>query len=85
MLEVIEIGEKIYCDLCNKDFSESDRSGGLLYGSKAVCPDCQGRMEEGAKKYNEESYIKARCPENMSFRDFVLKIRNGDNTIKIWS
>lgn len=67
----IEPGNVVLCDDCNADYTDSDESGGILFGSRAICPKCQQKWIENARKYNEEKYIKARCPKDMSFADWV--------------
>ncbi len=67
----IDPGDTVLCDYCNKEFTDSKAIGGLLFGSKAACPECAGRIEDGAKRYGEEQYIRARCPEGMAFADWV--------------
>lgn len=81
----IDVGNTVVCDMCNADFTNSDKQGGFLFGSKGVCPDCQDRVMSDIKKYNEEYYIKGYCPEGMSFKDWILKLRNGDNKIRFYS
>ena len=71
----LDAGTTVLCDFCNKDYSDSDVSGGLLFQSKAACPSCESRMLESAKKYNEERFIKGYCPEGLSFKDWILSIR----------
>ena len=83
IVKVIEIGNTVICDLCNKDYSESLDVGGFLFGSNAYCPVCAEENLPIIKKYKEENFIKAFCPKNQSFRDFVLDLRNGRNTIEI--
>ena len=68
-------GNHVLCDFCNEDFTNSDESGGLLFGSKAVCPKCAPGSEASAAKYNELSHIKARCPEGVTFADWVRTLR----------
>ena len=82
---VIDIGESVLCDICNVDYSDSDKRGGFIFTSKGYCPDCAGDGMKSIKKYGEEKYIKAICPKDMSFKDFILGYRGGDNTIKITS
>lgn len=74
---VITMGDdgSILCDLCNKDYTESDAKGGFLFTSNAVCPDCAPKFEESAKELGEEHYIRARAKEGESFGDFVRRIR----------
>ena len=76
---------KHLCDFCNEDYSNSDKLGGFLFGSKAVCPKCAPRIRANAEKYNEEKYITKVCKPKQSFRSFVLAIRDGDNSIKFYS
>lgn len=76
-VQVIEIipGEHVNCDLCNEEYMDSDEKGGFLFSSNAVCPKCAPRVEESAKKYNEEKYILMRAKPDESFRDFVYRLR----------
>lgn len=85
LTKVIDIGDTVLCDQCNKDYTNSDEKGGFLFGSHGVCPDCAPRMMKDIEKYHEEDYIKATCPEGMSFKDFVIKLRGGDNTVKFYN
>ena len=85
----MEPGDVVLCDLCNKDWTDSDVSGGLLFSSKGVCPDCAPKFEEDAKKEGEEDYIQGRCPENMSHADWIRDVvRPGEvgeyKTVKEW-
>lgn len=87
-VEVIDTGEIVICDWCGKDYTdppESEKCGGLLFGSKAACPDCAHRIMENAKKYNEENCITGICPTGMTFKNWVIKLRGGDNTIKLYT
>jgi len=79
--EIFDIGDTVICDTCGEDYTNSDESGGILFGSKGVCPKCAPSLEADAKKYHEEEWIKARCPDGMSFKDWCLKLRGGDNRI----
>ena len=84
-IHIIEIGKNVACDICNYDFTDSDDSGGFLFETFAYCPKCASESLARIQSYGEEQYIKGYCPEGMSFREWVLKLRNGDNTIKIIS
>jgi hypothetical protein len=83
--EVIDLGDTVVCDTCNKDYTFSEDIGGILFGSNACCPTCTERMMPDIIRYGEESYTKAKAGPNESFRGFVLRHRNGDNTIRIIS
>jgi len=80
---VIDIGPEVCCDLCNEDYTGKPDSGGILFGSYAACPRCAPKIERDAKADGEERYIKARCPKGKSYAEWVLWLRNGDNTVTI--
>lgn len=67
----VEPGDIVLCDDCNRDYTNSTESGGILFGGRAICPVCAPAWEADAKKYDEERFIKARCPEGKSFADWV--------------
>lgn len=83
--EIIEIGEHVICDSCNEDFINSNAEGGFQFGSNVYCPNCTPRMLQSIKRYDEEKYITGYCPEGVTFKDYVLGLRGGDNTIKLIS
>ena len=68
-------GKVVLCDLCNKDYTESEQKGGFLFNSTAVCPDCQDEFLASVKRFHEEEYIRAYATPDESFRDFVYRIR----------
>ena len=70
-VKVIDVGDKVYCDLCGEDKSESDSSGGFLFQSKAVCPDCAPHFEVSINDYSEQHLIRGRCPPEKSFANWV--------------
>ena len=74
----MDIGNTVVCDFCNDDYTESEEKGGCLIGSYAVCPKCE-------KDVTEKKDIDQLCPPDTSFRKWVLDLRGGDNTIKIYS
>jgi len=82
---VIELGNTVFCDWCGKDYTNSDEEGGILFVSKACCPQCVSKVRASAKKYHEERFIKEECPEGMKFREWIMKLRGGDNTVKTYS
>ncbi len=81
-IERIDIGNHVECDMCCKDFTESEEGGGFIFGSKAVGPCCAAKIERDAREYGEEKYIKGRCIPDMSFAAWVLALRDGNNTIE---
>jgi len=80
---VSDIGDTVICDWCDIEYTNSDAKGGILFGEKSICPKCMPKALENIKKFKEEEFIKAVCPDDMTFKDFVMTIRGGDNTIKI--
>lgn len=81
--EVFEVGDSVVCDACGKDFTESDRTGGFLFETKAYCPECASRSIDRIRAYNEERFIRERCPHDLSFADWVRKMRYRTGNDKI--
>lgn len=79
----IDIGNRVICDFCDTDYTDRNDLGGVLFESKAVCPECVPGLLESCAKYNEERFIRDRAGDGESFRDFVLRIRNGNNLISV--
>lgn len=79
-IETRHVGKVVCCDICNEDSSES---GGFLFSGYAYCPTCAKTSIDRIRDYGEEQYITEYCPPGLSFHDWVIKLRNGDNTIKI--
>ena len=78
-----DIGNTVQCDGCGEDYTDSDAIGGVLFGSKGYCPKCAPRLLEDAKKYGEEQYIRDRARNFETFRDFIMRIRGGNNKVRI--
>lgn len=81
----IEIGRDVLCDIDDTDLTDDPRSGGYMFGSYAVGPCCAEQHEARVRGYGEQHFITARCPEDMSFADWVRAIRaaTGNNAITI--
>ena len=79
----IPVGQTVLCDSCDEDFTDDPRSGGFLFESKAIGPCCAARREESIRGYDEERFIRARCPEGVSFADWVRELRGPDAGIRI--
>ena len=71
----LNVGNRVLCDLCGVDYTESEELGGVLFCSKAVCPKCLPDFRKSVEKYEEQKFIKAEANENETFRDFVWRIR----------
>jgi len=67
----LDVGDDVICDTCGEHWTDSDVSGGITFGSKAVCPTCAPEVEKLAKEHGEEGYIQWRCPKTVSFADWV--------------
>lgn len=72
----IDPGRKVICDICNKDWTDNPKSGGFIFGSKAICPDCEPRFLKNIDKYDEQRFINGICSKNESFYQFVINYRN---------
>lgn len=71
------MGDVVLCDYCDKEYTDSDETGGAMIGSYAVCPKCLPKAIKSCKEYKETNIIHAVCPDNMSFKEFVYNIRHG--------
>lgn len=74
------MGRTVLCDWCCEDFTDSEEQGGFTFGSKATCPRCAPKIEADAEKFSESHMIAHRCPDGMSFADWVRnELRGGDD------
>ena len=80
---VIPLGRDVLCDACDTDLTEDPRSGGYMFGSYAYGPCCAERRLESIRGYGEEWNIRARCPEGVSFADWIRDLREPDAAITI--
>ena len=71
----LDAGPLVLCDLCNKNYTNDDATGGFLFTGHAVCPDCEQDFLENVKRNNEEHFIRAFANDGETFRDFVYRIR----------
>lgn len=71
----IDTGRDVICDGCGKDWTDSLVSGGIYgLGTKAYCPECAPGMLKLAEEAGELEYIRARCPDAMSFANWVRDV-----------
>lgn len=75
--KAIPIGDIVVCDFCGDDHTSSTVTGGLIFGSYAICPKCVHKVEV------EHRNVRARCPENISFGDFVRRYRGPNSAITV--
>lgn len=76
-----DFGNRVICDLCGDDYTNRTEQGGILFQSKAFCPTCAVEELPKIKAYEETHLIRGTCPAGVSFRDWVLSLRNGNNTV----
>lgn len=81
----VALNGAVVCDICNADYTESDERGGLIFGSYAYCPRCAVDGLDTIKAYGEEAFIRAYCPPEQSFADFVRGQRGDGDEIVIYS
>lgn len=81
--EAQPLGDTVVCDICSADYTHRNESGGFIFSSSAYCPECAVKGMESIKRYGEERHIKATCPPDQSFADFVREYRGPDAGITI--
>ncbi len=64
-------GRGVQCDSCGEDYTDSKATGGIMFDSKAICPKCSPSWLESAERHNELHAIRAWCPANTTFADWV--------------
>lgn len=82
-IETFDLGNSVQCDWCGDMYTDRDDVGGILFGSKAMCPPCVERTMPDIEKYGEQHYIRDRAREGETFRAFVLRLRDGNNAVTI--
>lgn len=83
--KIIDVGDTVLCDMCNGDYTDSDAEGGFMLMSNGVCPECADRVENSCRQYGEEKYITERARPGETFKAFILRMRGGNNTVRIMS
>src|SRR5258708_3980192 len=79
----IPVGDIVVCDQCTADYTSRDDRGGIIFGSNAFCPTCTPKMLVDVARHHEEHFIRARCPADKSFADFVREYRGPDAYVRI--
>ena len=79
----VDIGRIVVCDGCDEDFTDSAVTGGMIFGSRAICPTCEPKWRKSATEYGEEHFVKATCQAGQSFADFVRAYRGPNTSICI--
>ena len=81
--KAVDIGRMVVCDFCNEDYTDSDATGGLLMGSKALCAKCVDRYSETLAQDADDGRVAFALPEiGETFSDFVRRMCT-HNTIRI--
>lgn len=76
----IDLGDEVFCDVCNAEYTDSKESGGFMFGTYCYCPVCAKKAEAHIRSCNEGHLIRARCPEGASFADWVRQdCRQGES------
>jgi len=77
------LGDLVLCDFCDEDLTRDPRTGGFMFGSKAVGPCCSAGSLARIKGYGEEWNIRGRCPDGVSFADWVRGMRGPGAAVKV--
>jgi hypothetical protein len=79
----VPVGDLVLCDFCDEDLTTDSRSGGFMFSSMAAGPCCAAEKEKSIRGYREERFITARCPEGVSFADWVRAMRGPNAAFKV--
>jgi hypothetical protein len=72
---VLDPGYTVICDVCGEDYTNSQDTGGFIFGSYAYCPKCAEGHIAQIEAFGEDHLIQARCPQGIPFADFVRECR----------
>jgi hypothetical protein len=79
LIDSIDIGDEVICDYCNATISDDEKEQGFFVGTNAVCQEC-------GKDIRVSDYAKFEVEHvSSNFKQAVLKRRNGNNRIEIYS
>ncbi len=70
---VLDMGDVVVCDRCNRDRTNSHRSGGAIVSGQALCPKCFRACVSRLKGVPAADI--SICPRNVSFADHVRQFR----------
>jgi hypothetical protein len=70
----LDVGNRVICDSCNEEYTNSAEEGGVLFNRTAFCPKCTPRIVASAIKCHEERFLQYPIAHE-TFRDFILRIR----------
>jgi hypothetical protein len=79
----VPAGDLVLCDIDSTDLTGDSRSGGYMFGSYAVGPCCAQAHEARVRGNGEQWNILSRCPDGVSFADWVREMRGPDAVFKV--
>ena len=69
-------GDIVLCDFCNADHTKESKPGGLLLGSKGICPECVEKYKDDLEQDELEHPNAVKRPDpGETFADFIRRIR----------
>lgn len=71
----IDMGDTVLCDVCNEDYTHSSATGGMLFDTRAVCPDCETKVIKDANSYDEMHLVRGHCPAFITFANWIRSMR----------
>lgn len=71
----VDVGERVYCDDCSREYTASDETGGVLFQSKAIGPCCAAKWLDRARRYDETRFVRRICPPGVAFAEWVRGLR----------
>lgn len=81
--KAVPISDLVVCDVCGDDYTDSPEKGGMIFSSSAYCRRCTTNAMPNIIRWSEQNYIRAMCPEGVTFADFVRSHRGPNATIQI--
>lgn len=85
--ETIDMGDRVLCDWCGREYTDSDAIGGFVFESKATGPECCAkRLKVSIKVYGEQHLVRATALDGETFAAFVRRIRGDQsNEIRVYA
>jgi hypothetical protein len=81
--EAIPVGETVVCDDCDVDYTNRPDSGGFIFETKAICPACAPGWRKLIEADGEQHFVRAVCPEGVTFAAFVRAWRGPGAAIRV--
>jgi hypothetical protein len=77
------VTERVLCDVCRQDWTESPESGGFVFVGELYCPHCAADGLAAIVAFGEESAISSRCPAGQSFAAFARAHRARGTVVQL--